>query len=384
MRILQINKFFYLRGGSEQYFFNLIKLLTAQHHQVIPFSMQHPLNLDSAYAKYFIPQIDFQAASSRLQAAGKFIKNKQAAERLEKLIMATKPQIAHLHNIAHQLTPAIIPVLKKYQIPIVQTVHDYQVICPNYLLYTQGQVCQRCFKKKYYQAIFNRCINRSYLHSSLAAIEMYYNRFFNDYLSAVDTLISPSLFLKKVLEKWKVQKTIIHLPNFVDLPEIAPQPMRNYYLYFGRLSPEKGILTLIQAFKKIPQTQLIIAGTGPLKFNYPKNVKLVGFKCGIELWQLVQQARAVIVPSEWYENNPLSVLEAQALKKWVIAAKIGGLAEMIDEGKNGALFKPGNVADLLRAIKSVKPVPSKIYNYTASQHYQKLMSIYQPLCVQKK
>lgn len=384
MRILQVNKFFYEKGGSEKYFFNLIKLLEEQGNEVISFSMQHQKNKKSKYSKYFIPEINYHSYKNIFSKAHKFIKNKQAQEYLEKLISKTKPEIAHLHNIHHQLTPAITETLKKHNIPIVQTAHDYQIICPSYLLYTKNAVCQRCKPQRYYQCVFNKCVGNSILKSKLAMFEMYYNRKYRDYLKHLSVVICPSKFQAELFKAWGVKTKIKQLYNFTAIKPLDNIEQKDYYLYFGRLSRGKGLTTLVKTFKQLPQKKLQIVGTGSLAVSLKKiakdakNINFLGYKSGDTLTKIIQQAHSIIIPSELYDNNPLVALESLSLNKWVIAADIGGLTELIKPGENGELFKAGDVKALKAALNKKQGTGQKSQDqYNKESHYQQLMEIYE-------
>lgn len=390
MKILQINKFFFQKGGSERYYFALRELLQNHGHKVIDFSMQHPDNLPSPDAEFFSSQIDYSEKQKKLRMALKFISNNEAAKKLEQLVRLEKPDVAHLHNIHHQLTPAITKTLKKFEIPIVQTVHDYQPICPNYLLYTNGAVCTRCKKHKYYACLLHKCVQHSYMKSALAMLEMSYNRCLDNYLQYVDALIAPSKFMFNTLREWGIKNKLYQIYNFVEPPIPTKVYLADYFLYFGRLSKEKGLMTLFSAFKQLPGKKLIVAGDGPLSKELNKikspNIKLVGYKEAAELSALIQQAQAVIVPSEWCENNPYSVLETKALKKWIIAANIGGLPELINPRKNGTLFTPGSTEELKKIIENYKyQAGQELENqYTSKFHYKKIMHVYKTVCLEQK
>ena len=362
MKILQINKFFYRRGGAETHFLNLCRLLESRGHEVIHFSTIDSRNEPSPFSKYFIPSIDLRARHGlwgSLKLAEHILYSTAAARQLEQLIKDTKPDVAHLHNIYHHLSPSILPVLKKYNIPMVMTLHDYKIICPNYKLYTQGAICERCKKHKYYQAILHRCIFDKILPSALAALEMSVHKIWGVNEKNIDLFISPSVFLKNKLLEWGIENKIEVVPNF-----FSPAPAfsirasdENYLLYFGRLTEEKGLLTLIWAMKQLPDIKLRLVGDGPLKeklqnlVDMPDNIQLVGHKSGTELAQEIAGARAVVAPSEWYENYPLSVLEAMGQGKPMIAANIGGLPEIVHDKKTGLLFQSGNANDLAEKIK---------------------------------
>lgn len=366
MKVLQINKFYYLKGGAEKHFLDLIDLLSESGVEVPVFSMQDKKNLATPYAKYFADPVNLEKFS--VKDSLKYFRNWDAIKKLRWLIKEQRPDIAHLHNIAHQLTPAIIHVLKENNIPVIQTLHDYKLICPNYRLFTQNSICYRCRGKKYYNSFKHRCIDGRAAKSFLAMCEMYYNDSWHKYYELVDLFIAPSRFMRDICVSFGIPKDkIIVLNNFIDGRAYRPAGARDragdYLLYFGRLAYEKGVGTIIEAIAQANRSaKLKIVGSGPEEKNYPalikkyklgRRVELVGPKYGRELQDIIRRARAVIVPSLWNENWPFSVLEAMALGKVVIGSSVGGIPEMLSGGKRGLLFEPGDSRSLADLIDSV-------------------------------
>ncbi|MBU1131760.1 glycosyltransferase family 4 protein [Patescibacteria group bacterium] len=355
MKVLLVNKFHFLKGGSERVYFETGSLLEKKGHQVIYFSMKDKRNVYSPQEKYFVENVDFTSRKNWLRKSFRYIYYKKAAENLERLILAEKPDIAHLHNISHHITPAILKTLKKYGIPVVQTLHDYQIICPNYRLFTEGAVCERCKKRKYYNCVLHRCIQNGFAPSVLGAKELYFQWFFKFYREKVDLFICPSGFLQTKLKDWGVKQKTKVVPNFIDLENFEPNyTVGDYIVCVSRLSAEKGIMDLLEAVRALPEVKLKLVGDGPmraevldyLKKNNVKNVEYAGAKFDEELKEVIRKSRFAIIPSEWYENYPLIALESMALGKPVLSAKIGGLAGMIAENFNGWFFESSDVNDL--------------------------------------
>lgn len=412
LKILQINKFHYLKGGSERCFFDTIELLKQNGHEVVVFSMRDEKNLPSRYSEYFAAPVALDKFS--FKNILKFFYNYEAAARLEKLIKKEKPDIAHLHNIAHQLSPAITYVLKKHKIPIVQTLHDYKLICPNYKLFSSGEVCYQCRGSKYYNCFLRRCVHNSYAKSFLTMLEAYlHNKILKSYDNA-GIFIAPSKFMKNICVQFGIpEKKIAVVNNFImddfklsdGWQRSDPNVLRrkNYLLYFGRLAHEKGVHVLIEAMALIADKDLIlkIAGAGPEekslnslidKLNLHDRVELVGPKYGSKLKYLIKNASAVVIPSIWPENFPYSALEATALGKPVIASDIGGLPEIIntavplrrtaEERKNNDfLFKAGDASDLAKKIEEFLAAGMKENklneNFSSIKHYNGLKKIYE-------
>ncbi|MFH0972526.1 MAG: glycosyltransferase family 4 protein [Patescibacteria group bacterium] len=405
MKILQINKFFYLMGGGERYFFEVSKLLKNHGHEVIFFSMKHKKNNFSEYEKYFVDYLDFtkiKLSFSNFQPAGRAFYSLEARKKINKLIKETKPDVAHIHNIDHQISPSILHVLKKHKIPVVMTLHHYKLICPNYYLFN-NRVCEKCKKYKYYNCILNKCIKNSYLASLLVCLEMYFHKALKIYKKNVDIFISPSQFMKdKCVEFGIDAKKIIVLPHFVNSElGIRNQELgirdQKYILYFGRLAKEKGVDILLEAMKHIKhQVRLKIVGDGPEKNNYQlsiinyqlNNVDFLGHLEGRGLEKVITEAMFIVVPSIGNEVFGLVILESFALGKPVIASKIGGIPEVINDHKTGLLFNPGDAKDLAQKINWLIERPEKIKKmgqagfiaaqtkFSAEMHYKKLMEIY--------
>ncbi|MBI5077351.1 glycosyltransferase [Candidatus Falkowbacteria bacterium] len=360
MKILLINKFHFLQGGSEQVYFATKRLLEEKGHGVICFSMRHEKNAPCLQDDFFVRNVDFSERRNWFKKAIRFIYFPEAAESLARLLEKEKPDIAHLHNISHHLTPAILKPLRERKIPIVQTLHDYQLICPNYRLFTKGKVCERCKKHRYFQSVANRCVQDSAAASALSALELYAQWLLKFYQEKVDLFISPSQFLADKLQGWGIERPFKVVNNFIDIKNFEPAfSPGDYLVCVSRLSEEKGILTLLAAVKTLPNVKLKLVGTGPQKRliekfiseNKLKNVEYLGAVYGQKLYDIIRRARIFIIASEWYENYPISVLEAMALGKPVLASDIGGLPEIVKENENGWLFPAGDAAALSQKIK---------------------------------
>jgi glycosyltransferase involved in cell wall biosynthesis len=405
MKILLINNYHYLRGGSERAYFDTAEILAKHGHEVAFFSTENPKNQPTPWSKYFVSEIDFEEGKTSLPSKIKFLSkgfyNFEAKKKLAGLIDDFKPDIAHLHNIYHHLSPSVIDVLKKKHIPMIMTLHDYQLISPNYSLFARGEIWEGSRAKKYWRCFTDRCVKDSYWQSFLAAIEAYFFQWLG-VCEKIKKFISPSRFLIDKFEEFDFKKEIIYLPNPFP-PEATgaaddKTKKGKYILYYGRLNPEKGIDDLLRAYARLKTgTKLRIVGAGPEEEKL-KNiivqekislVEFAGYKKGEELWREVRGAEAVIIPSRWYENAPYGAIEAMAAGKIVIAAGIGGLAELIRDGENGFLFAPGNVRELSEKMNFVLSDPEleKQIGVRAraaikekndpEKYYQTLIKIYQ-------
>lgn len=404
MKILQVNKFNYLRGGAEKYFLDISAALSDAGHEVAVFSMRHPNNHPSIWEKYFVSNLDFRKNNlfDLLRTPGRIIYSLEAKRKFARLLDEFKPDLIHLHNIYHQISPSILAPAKKRGIPVVMHLHDYKLFCPNYKLYTKGAFCERCLGGHYANCLKYRCMDNSFPRSLIAMVEMWlHHRIFKFYEKGVELLISPSEFLKKEAVKfsWPAGKIDV-LHNFVSIPESSPVEKGNYLLYYGRLSLEKGIDLVLEALKQVPDVHLKIVGIGPKeeslkgltkKFKLDDRVEFLAFKSGAELWDLVKRARAVVIPSRWPENMPFTLLEALSFGTPVIAAAVGGLPEIIRNGENGFLFEPESVSDLANKIKLIPQLPENVSDLavksvsslTLDKHCKSLIQIYQEILDQK-
>ena len=368
MKVLIVNTYHYLRGGDCRLALGMAELLEGANHEVHFFSMNEEQNLSCLDESYFVSHIDYRNAIRKknpiktAEVALRSIYSTEAKRNIAHMLDDTKPDIAHLHSIRHHLTKSILPELRKRNIPVVWTLHDYKEICPNTSFYDGKNICEKCFGGKYSNVIWNRCKKGSLGASLVTYLEAKVNSS-DRYEKCVDFYISPSIFLRnKFIEYGYDQKKIIHMPNFMELDEFKPNyKFENYVLFIGRLEREKGLLTLIKGFSKRNEHQSVklkIAGTGSMESelkDYIKqkkvtDIEFVGFKQGQELEELTKKAKAIIIPSEWYENYPYSGLEAMAYGKPIIASQIGGIPEQVEDGVTGFLFESFNENDLAKKI----------------------------------
>ena len=376
MKILQINVFNYRKGGSEVVYFSTMELLRMHGEEVVNFALRWPENYPSEYESYFPESKETRSELLKpVKNIINYFNNREAARKLEQLIEKERPDLAHMHLIWGQITGSILPVLKRHNVPIIFSIHDYRIVCPAYTFRNgKGEICEQCRGRNFYHCVINKCTKDSYLLSVMMAIEQCYrNRFFNP-AEYIDGLIYVSQFAKQMHEKYMPElkeKRNIVLYNLADKILDAPaQKTDRYFLFFGRLSYEKGVKTLISAFKDMPNCNLKIAGTGPLedelkdytKSNNVTNVEFLGYKSGKELTDLVENAYFIIVPSEWYENNPMTIIEGYAAGVPVIGTNIGGIPEIIEEGVTGYLFTPANSVDLTRVVKAADSLPVEQYS----------------------
>lgn len=401
LKILIANKYLYPRGGDCIYTLRLMKLLTEAGHAVIPFTMSHPENIETGFEKYFVPYIDFReelkkfGINSAVKVTSRSVVNKQAAALMERIILDHKPDIVHLNNIHHQLTPSILEPVTKYNIPIVWTLHDYILTCPNHDHLRADSVCIKCADGNNFHALINRCKKGSFGASLIAALEStYYNP--EKLLNMVNKFICPSRFMADFLiDSGFPPGRVINIPNFLP-PTKVESCGQDYFLYIGRLSGEKGIDILLEAMSIIGEGRLIIAGDGPYDEKLLQraknlglnNVEFVGRKKPESILELLSECLAVILPSICLENLPFSVMESMVAGKPVIGSRIGGIPEMIEHGNNGLLFKPGSSVELADCMNRLLADPESarrmgekgrektLLLYSPEKHYEKVISLY--------
>jgi len=406
MKILQINKFFFLKGGSERYFFDLSELLSEKKHKVIVWSTQHSKNFSFPGLKDFIQFSDFSKYEGFLKDFKKVRRifwNKEAAKKLERIIKREKPDIAHLHNFMSHFSPSIIFTLKKYNIPIVMTLHDYKLFCPNYQLFSKKKVCFDCLEKRNFNSCLSKkCIKDSYIKSLIGYLEAKSQKDILKITEKIDVFLAPSRFMeKKAIQAGIPAKKIIHLPYFVskDKKQSSSSKENPYLLYFGRLNQEKGINLLIKSFvevsKDFSKWKLKIIGNGPEKEklkNLAKKcnqIEFLGYKKSDELKKLISNTYLTILPSIWPDNFPFSILESLSLAKPVLASRVGGIPELVKDKKTGLLFKSNNQKNLTDKIiwainnkKEIKKIGKNaqkeiLSKYNSDNHYNKLIKIYE-------
>ena len=376
MKILLVNKYHYVKGGSETYYFGLANLLTKLGHEVIFFAMADKNNHPCKDEQFFVSNVDFNGKTSKMQkikAGFRVLYSFEAKKSISALIEKEKPDIVHINLVHRHITLSIIRAIKKYNIPIVYTVHDLNCVCPNHEMLVNGKVCELCLKGKYRNCIKQKCVKGSTVKSALGAIEAINYKRMKIY-DDIDLYITPSYFYKKKLEESGIiHPEIVHIKNFLPLDTKFKNDNedKNYLLYFGRISEEKGIITLLKAMEKLQSnTPLYILGTGALEeqvkeyikaHNLEEKVKMFGFKSGDELKKFVAQAKCIILPSEWYENGPYAIMEAMSQGKPVIVSRFGGLPEIVEDQKTGFICNPFDSEDLKNCIE-------KVCNLTADEY----------------
>ncbi len=359
MRILQISHNNRIVGGSDAVFFATCDMLEEAGHEVIRFCIDHPENEPCDWEQYFPKGAD--TGNAPVGDVFRYFYNGDARRKLARLLDAIGPvDVAHLHIYHGKQTPAILPVLRKRGIPIVQTLHEYKLACPIYTMQRNGRPCEVCVTKNTLNAVRFRCKGGSRLRTAVMVAEMATSRLMGD-VRLVDRFLCVSEFQRQIMARSGInERKLFTLHNFVKREPVSDAVTQGeYLLYFGRIEVLKGLPTLIEAATKTG-LKLRIAGGGAWEPEMSKLIKdcpgieHVGFQSGDSLRQLIAGARAVVVPSEWYENCPMSVLEAKALARPVIGAEIGGIPELVRDGVDGFLFQAGNVNSLIKALSRLE------------------------------
>ncbi len=292
----------------------------------------------------------------------------KSSNEISDVVHGFRPDVAFVHNVYPLLSPSVYHKLHSLGVPAVQVLHNFRPFCPNGFYYTQGQICEACKDGNYLNAVRKRCYKDSYALSALYALTLGSNRLAG-MVNKISGFICLTEFFKiKMQEAGVPDSKLFVRPNFVYAPPLIANgnDTGNYAIYMGRLSPEKGCWTLIRAFGQMPQIPLKILGTGPLEQelkDYVRqkgmtNVQFLGFKSGDEKWQLLRNSLCLVVPSEWYENFPVTVLEAFMAAKPVVASRMGGLPYIVDEGQSGLLFEAGKAGELAQKIQSLVGDPA--------------------------
>jgi glycosyltransferase involved in cell wall biosynthesis len=363
MKILHVEKFFDFQGGAPIYMHEIAKRQREAGHEVHFFSTKSERNVPTPDEKYFVTRYDMRGnygLLTKLRIAGKFLWNVEAARSFGRELDEVKPDVIHVHNIYHHLSTSILKEIRKRRIPCVQTLHDYKLVAPNYGMFDHGAICERSKGGKYYMVIKHKCLSNHFLYNALAALEMYFTKATQAYEKTVTLFLCPSKFLMEKVIDWGEPKSKFRLaPNPADVsPEPAPLG-GGYLVFYGRLSEEKGLESLIRASASIPELPIKIIGRGPeeeklralVKELGSHHIEFLGFMSPPSLDPIRRRAEALVYPSVFYENSSLSILEAMGAGLPVLTTRIGGNPELVEDGVNGFLAIPNNVEDWKRTLR---------------------------------
>ena len=395
MKILQINKFLKNVGGAETYMFQLSETLQNLGHEVKFWGMADEENSTNDFADLLARKTDYtsQGIIKKMNSVVDTIYSTENRNKLGQVLASFKPNLVHIHNYNFQLSPSILPEIKKHKIPIVQTIHDSQMVCPYHRLFNfqRNESCTKCVEGSFVNCIKDKCFDGSLFKSVVGAAESMLYHSLGYYDKYIDVYISPSSFLANLIKK-RVNKEIKVIPNFtiINPPLKAVGQTQDYYLYYGRISEEKGILELIEIFKKL-NLKLIVIGKGPLENEVKNNIKgiinieFLGPKYGEELFDYIKNAKYVIQPSKWFENCPMTIIESFALEVPVIGANHSGFKDLVKDGETGFFFVFSDKEILKRlteidniTIDDLKENVKAYYNNNLSPeiHLREIISVY--------
>jgi glycosyltransferase involved in cell wall biosynthesis len=362
MRILAAHKYYWPKAGAETYLLGLERLLAAAGHEVVPFAMADPNNRPTPWAKHFVSHVEFRGRRDwwgDLGRAARVVYSREARAKMAALLAEAPPDVAHLHNIAHQLSPSILDALAERGVPIVQTIHDYKPLCPVYTFRSRGEVCERCKGGRFWQVAARRCNAGSLPLSMTNMIEAYVHAARGSY-DRVHVFHCPSLFVfAKMLEFGVPRERLAFVPHFVDAAAFTPAfGGGRYALFAGRLAEEKGVTTLLEAHARTPGLELVIAGEGPLRASLEAaltpeqrgRVRFAGHLTGAAFDEAWAGASCLVLPSTWYEVRPMVIHEAYARGKAVVSTRLGSIPEIVEDGVTGRLVPPGEPAALGEAM----------------------------------
>ena len=393
-RVLVVNKFYYARGGDCVCTLNLERLLKSKGYDVAVYAMTYSENIDSIWNSYFATEVSFGGGiTDKIAAAKRLLGYGDIQASFKKLLDDFRPQVVHLQNIHSYLSPVLARLAKDAGCKVVWTLHDYKLLCPSYSCLRDGKPCELCYDDKS-NVLTKRCMKGSFVASALAYLEaLKWNRALLE--KYVDAFVCPSAFMAQKMAQGGFDKSKLAVVcNFVDPVKLEvfkklPTDKRDpYYLYVGRLSTEKGVRTLMEVASSLPYT-LKVAGGGPLsdelrgKYKGNKNIEFLGHQDAEQVSELMSGAVASVVPSEWYENNPLSVIESLCAGTPVIGARIGGIPELID-AESGVIFESGNKAELANAIREAfkrewnnENIKAKsLERFSPDKHFELISEVY--------
>ena len=398
MKVLMVNKFLYPRGGSETYMLKLGAYMHERNHSVQYFGMESENRTVGNDVNLYVSNVDFhqKPGLKMLTYPLKVIYSAEARKKMRAVLEDFSPDVVHLGIFNYQLTPSILLAINAWRkqtgksCKVVYTSHDYQLVCPNHMMKSPKTEanCEKCIGGHFFHCFKDKCIHSSTSKSIIGAAEAYFWNTARIYKS-IDTMICCSAFMKQKMDLNPLfsSKTIT-LHNFIDKPMHKGTAKKDYVLYFGRYTQEKGIETLVRVCKSLPHIRFVFAGAGPLKemLTNQTNIEDIGFQDGEALEKWIREARFSVYPSEWYENCPLSIMESMAYGTPVVGARIGGIPELIDDGINGDLFIPGNSDDLRQRIDILWSDSERLATYsircannrfdTIDVYYDKLIKIY--------
>ena len=406
MRILYCNKYNFRFSGTEAYVFESMELMRSRLHDVALFSMADSRGEQTPYDHHFVSHIDFKSPAvglfARAQQAAHALYSTEARRKLRDMIADFRPDVAHVRNIYHHLSPSILWELRAQKIPVLYHLNDFKLICPSYNMVSRGVACEKCHGGKFLNIVTEGCYSGPAGSAWVLAAEAYAHKWLRTYDKCIDRFLAPSRFVKdKLIENGWAGSRIDVLQHFQHIPKHVPFNFGSDapILYFGRLSAEKGIADLLCAMQKLPEIRLIVAGDGPQRSELEQlardlrltNVSFTGHLAGATLDELIASARFTVLPSRAYETMGKSILESFARGRPVVASDLGSRRELVRDGQNGLLFRVGDIDQLAQVISQLYHAPGVAArmgsearefvqtNHSQESHYVKLIGIYRDL-----
>lgn len=387
MRILLVNKFYYPRGGDCMVTMGTERLLRAAGHDVAVFAMQYGQNVESESMSSFASEVSFAGGiGAKVKALCRTMGWGSVKSSFTTMLHAFNPDVVHLHNIHSYLSPVIAQLAHEHGCRVVWTMHDYKLVCPAYTCLQGGKPCTLCVTGNKCNVLKKRCMKGSLVASAVAWLEaVKWNRKVLERYT--DVFICPSEFMAHIMRKAGFDPgKIVVLNNFITHKPAFTEQRENYLCYVGRLSPEKGVETLLEAVSHLPSVTLKVAGTGPLeaslreRYKLCTNINFLGHLDSDGVARLLQGAHASVVPSQWFENNPLSVIESLCAGTPVLGSHIGGIPELIENG-NGMIFDENMLLQGIEQIMTTEwnhnDIATKACNrFAPTTHLKQLIHIY--------
>jgi len=408
MRILFCNKYNYPFSGTEVYLFEAMELMRSKSHEVALFSMTDPRGQPTPYDRHFMPQTDFKKPSGwlhKMRLSARMVYSYEARRRIRAMIAKFRPDVAHVRNIYHHLSPSILWELRAQKVPVVYHLNDFKVLCPSYNLVSHGEACEACKGGEFWHALKENCYP-GWTAPMMLVAEAYVHKWLGTYRKCVDCFVAPSHFVrdKFVEHGWDPAQFEV-LPHFQSVKPLTTLRGQNApLLYFGRLSAEKGVADLLHAMQRLPRLRLVVAGDGPERTQLQRlavelglrNVEFAGHIRGAELDRAIVESRFTVLPSHAYETLGKTILESYAQARAVVATDLGSRRELVQEGKTGLLYESGNVEQLTSAIEFLSSQPELAdrmgragqqqvrRSNTPEAHYDALIGLYQRLIDEKR
>ena len=407
MRILHVNKFLYRRGGAEGYMLDVAALQRAAGHEVAHFGMAHPQNEPMPYAAHFPSHVEFEPAPSgaagKVRGMGRMMWSRSARRGVEAVLDDFRPDVVHLHNIYHQLSPSVLAPIRDRALPAVMTLHDYKLACPTYRFLDHGRPCEACLTHRFWEPLRRRCNAGSLAASAVNAVELSVHTLTGAY-APVGIFACPSRFLEAKMRQGRVFPDRLRWnPNFVDVNgiRVATEPGKGRVAYAGRLSDEKGVDTLIAAVAATPGLEVDIAGEGPIRPSLEAQAAELGVAARVRflgrlglpaVHDLLRASSVAVCPSRWYENMPLAILEAFACGVPVVGTGLGGIPELIEPGVDGAIVPPNDARALGAALRDLADDPVRAHalgaagrakverDFSSDAHLERLWRLYDEAC----